>query len=72
MPSHLTIPVSVGGSNLLTPASSLTLVNGENNSGNFSFSELEGRDSAEQVQKLIIYFNNINIHPYLNIARDPQ
>ena len=48
MPSHVAIPVV--GSNLVNVASSLPLVNGENNSRNFSFSELEGMDSAEQVR----------------------
>ena len=70
MPSHLSIPVSV--SSLLTPGSSLTLVNGENNSGNFSFSELEGRDPAEQVRQQYHIFHHTKIYPYLNLARDPQ
>ena len=75
MPSHLSIPVSVGSTSLLTPGSSFTLVHEENNGGNFSFSELEGRDSAEQVrrsQKQYHIFLHNKIHPYLNLARDSQ
>ena len=75
MPSHLSIPPVSVGSSLLTPGSSLTLVNGENNGGNFSFSELEGRDPAEQVrrsQNNVIYSTITNFISYLNLARDPQ
>ncbi|KAF8798977.1 hypothetical protein BYT27DRAFT_7236610 [Phlegmacium glaucopus] len=51
MPSNLAIPMPVGSN--LTASSSLTLANEENHdSGNFSFSELEGKDSAEQLEIL--------------------
>ena len=74
MPSHLAVPVPVGS--ILTTSSSLTLANGEYDSVNFSFSELEGRDSAERVRygKNVMYFNNNKTQlpiSCLDSARDP-
>ena len=50
MPSHLPESVLLG-SNLVATSSPLTMANGEHDSENFSFSELEGKDPAEQVHR---------------------